>query len=109
MRFAALLLFLWAVPARAAVTAKLAGRYRCWSINVGGRAGICKSPPIVLKEDGTYSMSSEKGTWKLKGDKVILSASKIRGPGKLNKEGNQLYFEYTLKGLRQSVVYLRQN
>ena len=107
-RYAFLLLCALALPSSAAPDAKLAGRYRCWSFNVGGRGGRCTSPPIILNEDGTYSMSSEKGTWKVKGDQVILSASKIRGPGKLNKEGNQIVFEYTTNGLRQTVAYLRQ-
>ncbi|MBI3553071.1 MAG: hypothetical protein HY077_11200 [Elusimicrobia bacterium] len=108
MRILALLLCALSFQARAAEKSKAAGHYRCWSFNVGTRAGRCTSPPLVLKEDGTYSMSTEKGTYKVKGSQLVLSASKIRGPGKFNKDGNQIVFEYKYKGVQQSVIYLRQ-
>lgn len=66
----------------------------------------CTSPPIKIKKDGTYSMSGEKGTWKVKDGKVILSESKIRGPGRIVED--KLVFEYAYQGLRYTVTYLRQ-
>lgn len=84
----------------------LAGTYRCWSFNVGGAGRRCTSPPLVLHPDGTYEMSSERGTYTVEGDDVILSESKIRGRGHL-QGGNQIVFEYDFQGLRHRVTYLR--
>lgn len=87
----------------------VAGTYRCWSYNVSGGAGSCRlSPPMILNPDGTYQMSSERGTYTVKGDTIILSESKIRGPGKL-QNGNQIVFEYSYKGLNHTVTYLCQD
>jgi hypothetical protein len=93
---------------RAADT-KIAGTYRCWSENVGGRGGRCAvgTPPLVLNTDGTYSMSSEHGTYKVSGDTIILSESKLRGAGHI-AGGNQIVFEYDYRGLHHTVAYLRQ-
>lgn len=85
--------------------ASLAGSYRCWHFNVGGQGGKCTSPPIVLNADGTYTMSSESGTYSVSGDQVILSASTHRGPGKIN--GEQIQFEYDYNGLHHTMTYLR--
>jgi hypothetical protein len=85
--------------------AEISGTYRCWQFNVGGYGGACKSPPIIFAADGSYSMSSEKGTYRVRGDQVILSASQHRGAGVL--AGEQLRFEYDFKGLHHTVTYLR--
>jgi len=53
-------------------------------------------------------MSSEKGTYKVQGGSVVLSESKIRGPGKL-EAGNHVVFEYDFKGMHHRVTYLCQN
>ncbi len=84
------------------------GHYRCWSYNVSGGGGSCRlAPPLVLNSDGTYQMSSEKGTYKVQDGKLVLSASKIRGPGKL-EGGNRIVFEYDFKGMHHTVTYLCQ-
>jgi hypothetical protein len=88
--------------------ATLSGTYRCWSFNVGGRGQKCTSPPIVFNADGSYSMSSEHGTYTVNGDTVVLSQSKIRGPGTLLEDKLQLRFEYSYNGLAQTVTYLKQ-
>ena len=87
----------------------LAGTYRCWSENVGGRGGRCAvgAPPLVLNADGTYSMSNEHGTYKVSGDFIILSESKLRGQGHI-VGGNQIVFEYDYRNLHHTVTYLRQ-
>ena len=85
----------------------MAGVYRCWKYNVGGAGKRCTSPPLILRENGTYKMSSEAGTYKVEKGQVILSESKIRGPGKIADE-NQITFEYTYKGWKHSVTYLKQ-
>ena len=85
----------------------IAGGYRCWSYNVGGADKRCMSPPIVLNADGTYKMSSEYGTYKVTGDQIILSESKMRGPGHVDGEGH-IVFQYTYKGWQHTVTYMRQ-
>ncbi len=85
----------------------VAGVYRCWSQNVGGAGRRCTGPPLILHADGTYEISSERGTYSITGDQVVLSESRIRGPGRLSG-GNQVIFEYTYQGLQHTVIYLRQ-
>lgn len=88
--------------------AGIAGSYRCWHYNVSGGFGNCRlAPPIILNTDGTYSMSSEKGTYKITGSTILLSESKIRGPGTI-VEGNKIRFEYSYKGLQHTVTYLKE-
>ncbi|MBI4599981.1 hypothetical protein HY732_03590 [Candidatus Uhrbacteria bacterium] len=86
-----------------------AGSYRCWSYNVsGGGGGDCRLfAPIVLNTDGTYSVSSEKGTYSVKDDVVTLSASKLRGPGTL-LGGTQIRFEYDYNGWHHTITYLKE-
>src|ERR1039457_5470609 len=85
----------------------IAGQYRCWSFISGG-SGSCIPLLLVLNSDGTYQMSSEKGTYKVQEGKVVLSESKIRGPGKL-AAGNRIVFEYDLNGVHRMVTYLCQS
>ena len=95
---------------RAADDASLAGNYRCWMFNVSGAGKRCTSPALVLKENGRYTMGSEKGTWKYDGE-LILSESKIRGPGKVQvgANGMRVIFEYSYRGWSHVVTYLRQD
>ncbi|MBI2645959.1 MAG: hypothetical protein HYW85_02855 [Deltaproteobacteria bacterium] len=91
--------------------ASLAGNYRCWMFNVSGAGKRCTSPALVLKENGKYTMGSEKGTWKYEGGDLILSGSKIRGPGKMQvgANGMRVIFEYSYRGWDHVVTYLRQD
>lgn len=88
---------------------KILGSYRCRSYNVsGGGGGNCRlAPPIVLKADGTYSMSSERGTFSLKKGKLFLSKSQLRGPGKVMISPPTITFGYTYKGWKHVVTYAR--
>ena len=88
---------------------RVAGSYRCWSYNVsGGGGGDCRLfAPIVLNTDGTYSVSSEKGTYSVKGDIITLSESKLRGPGTLIG-GTQIRFEYDYNGWHHVITYLKE-
>ncbi len=87
--------------------ADVAGAYRCWSRNVGGAGGPCRTAPaLVLRPDGTYSESSAHGTYLVRGDQLVLSASTVRGAGRL--EGNRIVFEYVHNGLHHTVTYLKQ-
>ena len=94
---------------KALSAADLAGTYRCRSYNVGGAGGRppVGTPPLVLNADGTYAMSREHGTFRVTGDKIVLSESKIRGPGKLGPN-HQIVFEYDYNGLHHVVTYWRQ-
>ncbi len=97
-------------PTTSATTfTQVAGSYRCWSYNVsGGGGGDCRLfAPIVLNTDGTYSVSSEKGTYTVKGDIITLSESKLRGPGKLIG-GTQIRFEYDYNGWHHVITYLKE-
>ncbi len=85
----------------------LAGTYRCWSFNVGGGGGACTNPPLVLNQDGTYALSTEKGKVTIKDQSILLSQSKFRGAGILTDDGMQIQFKYKYKGLEQTVTYLR--
>lgn len=85
----------------------LSGTYRCWSYNVQGAGKSCTSPPLVLHSDGTYSMSSEQGTYSVNGDFITLSESKIRGSGKILENGMQIRFEYEYNGWTHTVTYLK--
>ncbi len=86
----------------------IAGSYRCVSANAGGVNNFCRLyPPFVLKSDGTYGVSSEKGKYTVKGTTVKFSASKLRGLGTI-VDGNKLRFEYKYKGLLHVVTYLKE-
>jgi|GEM_PF-1250249 len=89
---------------------RLSGSYRCWSYNVsGGGGGDCRLfAPIVLNTDGTYSMSSEKGTYRIDGATIYLSESKIRGPGTLSADGLQMRFEYDYNNWHHVITYLKE-
>lgn len=89
----------------------LSGTYRCWSFNIeGSGAGSCRNPPqapLILNSDGTYSVSREEGKQEVKDGKLILSQSKIRGPGTILEEGMQIRFEYEYNGKQYTVTYLK--
>ncbi len=88
-------------------TQSIAGTYGCMSFNSGGLGGFCTStPPIILNTNGTYSMSSEKGTYTVKGATISLSKSKVRGVGAII-DGNKIRFSYPYKNVKQTITYLR--
>ena len=87
----------------------VAGTYRCWMFNVAGAGKRCTNSALVLKENGQYMMGNEKGTYKIKNGKIILSESKFRGSGQFQEHGNQIMFEYTYRGWPQTVTYLKQD
>ena len=88
---------------------KISGSYRCWQYNVSGGGGSCRlSPPLVLNKDGSYSVSSEKGTYQIDGNKITLSESKIRGTGKLLEGNMQIRFEYDYNQWHHTITYLRE-
>lgn len=96
------------LPVAVAASGLPAGTYRCWSYNVSGGAGSCRlARPLVINADGTYQESSTRGTYKVSGDRVVFSESKIRGTGKIS-DGNKISFEYDYSGKHHAVTYLCQ-
>ncbi|MBI4433374.1 hypothetical protein HY632_01230 [Candidatus Uhrbacteria bacterium] len=86
----------------------MAGSYRCWSYNVSGGGGSCRlAPPIELKANGTYSMSSERGRFTIRSNSLSLSQSKIRGQGTISDDGMRITFAYPYNGWKHTVTYLR--
>ncbi|MBI4268396.1 hypothetical protein HY627_01005 [Candidatus Uhrbacteria bacterium] len=86
----------------------IVGTYRCRSYNVSGGGGTCRlAPPIVLKRDGTYTMSLEKGVFSLKKGKLFLSSSKLRGLGAVTHNPATLSFSYSYRGWKHHVSYMR--
>lgn len=56
---------------------------------------ICKyEPPFLIHVDGTYSKSSEQGTFKIIGNLIDFSESKIRGTGVITEDSNLITFTY---------------
>ncbi|MBI2483316.1 hypothetical protein HYV74_04055 [Candidatus Uhrbacteria bacterium] len=109
------LLALFTMPTSAAAakapafTSKfMAGSYRCWSYNVSGGGGSCRlAPPLELKANGTYTMSSERGRFTVRGNQLTLSQSKLRGKGTVSEDGMRILFEYPYNGWQHTVTYLR--
>ena len=55
------------------VVAGIDGSYRCWQFNVDGYGGSCRTlSPIVFSADGTYTISSTTGTYRLSADTIII-------------------------------------
>ncbi len=89
----------------------LAGLYRCASYNVSGSGGgNCRlMPPLVLKKDGTYAMSSEKGTFAVtRKGKLSLSASKLRGEGVISRDKLTFTFTYSYRGWKHTLSYRKE-
>lgn len=85
-----------------------AGTYRCPSYNVSGAGGSCsKMPLLVLKPDGTYKYSSTTGRWSIREGKLILSQSKLWGPGKILGQ-DTVRFEYDYNGRHHTVTWICQ-
>ncbi|MBI2119919.1 MAG: hypothetical protein HYT97_09900 [Elusimicrobia bacterium] len=60
---------------------------------------VCRiEPPFLIHIDGSYSKSSEQGTFKINGGFITFSESKIRGPGKIDETNNQIVFNYLYGG-----------
>lgn len=108
-RWIAGLALLFAGVAASSAYAILPGTYRCRQYNVSGGGGSCRlASPIVLKADGTYQESTTAGTYEVRGDRIVFSASTIRGPGLVVGE-NMIRFEYDYKGFHHDVTYLCQD
>ena len=88
----------------------ITGTYRCflYTVNKASSADGCRlQAAMIFYPDGTYTFSSEEGTYAVEGDQVTLSESKIRGPGTILENGLQIFFEYLYNGKDYEVTYLK--
>jgi len=86
---------------------QIAGTYRCASIKVGKRTKPCTSPPLTLFPDGSYQIWGERGTYTILGKFLVLSESKKRGPGRLQR-GSKIVFEYYYQRRKYTVTFRRE-
>jgi hypothetical protein len=84
------------------------GSYRCASYNVSGGGGSCRNlQPLVLNADGGYQHSSTRGRWSVQGGKLVLSESRLWGPGEILGH-NTIRFAYDYRGWRHVVTWVCQ-
>jgi hypothetical protein len=87
----------------------LSGTYRCVSVEVAGKAKRCKAPAIELNSDGSYEMLSERGTYEIvRGQWLVLSASKNHGRARLDSNNKQIIFEFISGGKKSRITYRRK-
>lgn len=86
---------------------QVAGTYHCAGLDVNGRSGPCNSPSLTLYADGNYQIWGEQGTYTVQGDRLYLSQSKKRGPGRL-QGANEIVFEYIYRRQKYRVTFRRQ-
>ncbi len=89
---------------------EVVGSYRCYSYNVGGRGGNCRTftTKFILNGDGSYTFGTSQGTFKIKKDQILFSQEKQRGAATFF-DGNKFAFTYTLpsNGWKVEQTYLR--
>jgi len=74
------------------------GSYRCLCYNVSGGGGSCSNfQRLVLNSNRTYQFSSTRGRWSVENGNLILSSSKLWGPGTILPDAT-LRFEYDYRG-----------
>jgi hypothetical protein len=70
------------------------GKYRCISVRIDQKSEPCRSPSLTLKNDGSYEIWGENGTYEVVQDHwLVLSHSKRRGLGYIENSG-EIIFEY---------------
>lgn len=90
-------------------SAQQPGTYRCASYNVSGAGGSCRNfQPLVLHPDGTYQHSSTRGQWRVQNGRLVLSESKLWGPGEVIGQ-DTVRFEYDYRGWRHVVTWTCQD
>lgn len=97
------------VSAQAPDPGLVPGTYRCASYNVSGAGGSCRTmPALVLHPDGTYTHSSTRGRWSVRGDRLVLSESTVWGAGTVLGR-DTVRFEYDYRDRRHTVTWLCQD
>ncbi len=85
----------------------LAGTWGCQSVYGGPFTGrSCRTwPQLVIRQDGTYTWGSEKGTWAVQ--EGILHLSGRTGTGTLDADG-KLIVEYESQGTQYRQVLVKR-
>ena len=84
------------------------GSYRCSAFNASGGGGSCRTmPPLVINANGTYQYSSTRGRWTAHADTIVLSESKVWGPGTILGSG-AIRFQYDYRGWHYVVTWTCQ-
>lgn len=84
------------------------GTYRCSSYNASGGGGSCRSTqPLRLNPDGSYQYSSTRGRWSVGNGKLLLSESRLWGPGEI-LGSHTVRFEYDYRGWHHVVTWICQ-
>lgn len=97
-----------ALSAQSSPTAIAVGSYRCLSYNVSGGGGSCSSfQRLELNPDGSYQFSSTRGRWSVEDGNLVLSSSKLWGPGKILPDAT-LRFEYDYRGWHHVLTWTCQ-
>lgn len=82
------------------------GTYRCSAYNVSGGGGSCRNmQPLQLRADGSYQHSSTRGHWRSEEGKLLLSESRLWGPGEITGS-DTVRFEYDYRGWRHTVTWV---
>jgi len=86
---------------------RLAGKYRCVSLEMEGKSAPCGSPPLVLNEDGSYQIWGEEGSYELvQGRWLVLEHSQRRGLGQIVNT-REIVFEYRVGDKKCKVTFQR--
>ncbi len=92
---------------REAERERFAGKYRCLKLEMDGKSAPCDSPPLVLNQDGTYSIWGEEGSYELvQGRWLLLEHSQRRGLGQIVSP-REIVFEYRVGEKRCKVTFQR--
>jgi hypothetical protein len=86
----------------------LSGTFDCQTVEVDGKSSPCKAPSLELKSDGSYEMLSEKGSYQINGNWLVLSSSKKGGKARLDSDSKKIIFEFFSGGKKSRVTYQRE-
>ena len=88
-------------------TESVAGTYVCSTIEVNGKSEPCKAPPIELYEDGSYTILSESGTYRVVSEQWLVLSSKKRGRARLDGTKG-IIFDFISSGKNKRITYRRK-
>ncbi len=86
----------------------LSGTYNCQTVEVAGKSSPCNAPSLELKSDGSYEMLTEKGSYRINGNSLVLSSSKKGGKAHLDGDDKRIIFEFVSGGKKSRVTYQRE-
>ena len=99
--------FVLAAAVPAAAEQRVAGTYRCISIQLGTHTVSCQGPALVLFPQGLYQLGNKFGTYVVRGDRLVLSGMRVQQPFRLHKS-REIVFEYVNRGRKHQVKFRGQ-